>query len=540
MSHVIVVTLRFLLRQFASLALIVCVLVAGSFLKSEWDRLDELRRQAAANQAVLENLRVDLASTEAEAERLAPEWRKQLETRTRPLLEAVASLEARIGPVEAKWRHAVGKFADLERQAKDAKRAAADGRAQVSRFERELYFWDRIFSPGKLVELEVARTKQKALDANAAVWQQARDSVAPTFERSPVDSLRRQQSELRQEVERIGQSVSPRHEELEARRRRLSVDVGKLGSVVAQQSEELSQRLLGKLLGAAQTYLPVALAILAAALALPLLIKALFYFVLAPLAGRLRPIIILPGGQATAIPAPSPSAVSVSLDIDATDELLVQADFLQSSSRTAQKRTQWLLNARLPFASLASGMYALTRIRPDGAPVTRVVLSSQHDAFGEVTVVELPAGASVVLTPRSLAGVAKPAGSPLRISRHWRLGSLHAWLTLQLRYLVFHGPCRLVLKGCRGVRAEQPDPGQPRLINQSATLGFSANLEYQTTRCETFVSYLRGQESLFNDLFGGGPGWFFYEERPSDEHRAGVTGRGLAGLTDAALKALGI
>jgi uncharacterized protein (AIM24 family) len=318
------------------------------------------------------------------------------------------------------------------------------------------------------------------------------------------------------------------------------VDVGKLDDVVAQQNRELSQRLLSRLLGTLQESLPVALAILAGALAVPLLIKAFFYFLLAPLAGRLRPIRILSGAHLKVIPAPSPSAVSLSLDIDPKDELLVQADFLQSSSRTAKKRTQWFLNARLPFASLASGMYALTRIRPDAAQGTRVVVSSQHDAFGEVGVVDLPDGGAVVLSPRSLAGVVKPAGSPLRISRHWRLGSLHAWLTLQLRYLVFHGPCRLVLKGCRGVRAERPDPGQPRLINQSATLGFSANLDYQTTRCETFVSYLRGQEGLFNDLFGGGPGWYFYEERPSDGHRTGITGRGLEGFTDAALKVFGI
>ena len=47
----------------------------------------------------------------------------------------------------------------------------------------------------------------------------------------------------------------------------------------------------------------------------------------------------------------------------------------------------------------------------------------------------------------------KPAGAPANITRHWRLASLHAWLTLQLRYLVFHGPCQLLLKGCRGVRS---------------------------------------------------------------------------------------
>jgi len=90
------------------------------------------------------------------------------------------------------------------------------------------------------------------------------------------------------------------------------------------------------------------------------------------------------------------------------------------------------------------------------------------------------------------------------------------------------------------VRAEAPLPDQPRLINQAATLGFSANLEYRTIRCETFVPYLRGQEELFNDLFAGGPGWFIYEEMPGQDRRAGLTGRGLEGLTDAFLKAFGI
>jgi uncharacterized protein (AIM24 family) len=111
---------------------------------------------------------------------------------------------------------------------------------------------------------------------------------------------------------------------------------------------------------------------------------------------------------------------------------------------------------------------------------------------------------------------------------------------LQLRYLVFHGPCRLILKGCRGVRAETPDPGNPRIINQAATIGFSANLDYSNTRCETFVSYLRGKEDLFNDLFAGGPGRFVYEEMPGGTRNPGLTGRGLEGFVDATLKVFGV
>jgi uncharacterized protein (AIM24 family) len=264
------------------------------------------------------------------------------------------------------------------------------------------------------------------------------------------------------------------------------------------------------------------------------------YFVLAPLATTLPPIRILPNDTAPQLPEPPASNVSVALDIRHDEEILVNPSYLQSSSKPAHKQTQWLLNARIPLSSIASRMYALTCIRPESEAGTRVVLASQSDAFGELCSIVVPEGAAVVLQPRALAGVVKKQGTAVRITRHWRLFSLHAWLTLQLRFLVFHGPCTLIVKGCRGVRAEAPDPLQPRIINQAATIGFSANLEYKNSRCETFVSYLRGKENLFNDLFGGGPGRFIYEQTSAESRRAGLTGRGLEGMIDAALKVFGI
>jgi hypothetical protein len=53
-------------------------------------------------------------------------------------------------------------------------------------------------------------------------------------------------------------------------------------------------------------------------------------------------------------------------------------------------------------------------------------------------------------------------------------------------------------------------------------------------------SVRRGQEDLFNDLFGGGPDWFVYEVMPARSLKAGITGRGLEGIADAFLKAFGI
>ena len=368
-------------------------------------------------------------------------------------------------------------------------------------------------SPAKVAELQAARATYARARSHRACGRDRtrRKSRAVAALRRQADALESHRAELLAQADDYERRLETQRAEIERNPRE-------------------------RMIATVKSKLPIALVILAGILLLPAIIKTILYFGVAPLAGGSRRCASCRTPNAPPFPKPPRSEVSAALEIAPGDELLVQPDFLQSSSQPAIKRTRWFLNPRLPFASLASGMFALTSVRPEGETTTRAVVSSQRDPFSEIGVIEIPAGAAMVIQPRSLAAVVKPAGQPTHITRHWRLGSLHAWITLQLRYLVFHGPCRLLLKGSRGVRAEAPLPGQPRLINQAATLGFSANLDYRTIRCETFVPYLRGQEELFNDLFAGGPGWFIYEEMPAQDRRGGLAGRGLEGLFDASSK----
>ena len=103
---------------------------------------------------------------------------------------------------------------------------------------------------------------------------------------------------------------------------------------------------------------------------------------------------------------------------------------------------------------------------------------------------------------------------------------------------MFHGPARLIVKGCRGVRVEPVAPG--RAVNQAATLGFSANLVYAVARNETFPSYLFGQRELFNDCWSGERGSCIYAETPHPDARTGLFGRGIEGILDTFMKAFGI
>jgi hypothetical protein len=115
---------------------------------------------------------------------------------------------------------------------------------------------------------------------------------------------------------------------------------------------------------------------------------------------------------------------------------------------------------------------------------------------------------------------------------------IHPWLTLQLHYLIFHGPVDLIVKGCRAIRVERVGAG--RSINQAATLGFRANVIFATQRSKTFGAYLMGNDELFNDYFTGDSGFYVNEEMSHGGRKSGVGGRGIEGIADSVLKIFGI
>lgn len=320
-----------------------------------------------------------------------------------------------------------------------------------------------------------------------------------------------------------------------------------VGEILASLDEQIRARQRVEAIGRAiRSVLPMAAGVLALLLAVPIAIKALCYFVIAPFASRRAPIQLIDGpARDAALPVADSAAdagpaarsgVSQVLWIDADHELLVHPEYLQTSPDDSHKATKWLLDWQIPLSSLASGMLALTRLR--ATTRQHCVISSTVDPFSEIAPIELRDGDALVLQPHNLIGVRQPCGRPLRITRHWRIFHLSAWLTLQFRYLIFHGPATLVVEGCRGVRVEAAERG--RSIDQAATIGFSANLAYSTRRSETFGAYLMGKHGLFNDSFSGGPGVYVYEEMPHFGKKTGITGRGLEGLVDVVLKAFGI
>lgn len=272
---------------------------------------------------------------------------------------------------------------------------------------------------------------------------------------------------------------------------------------------------------------------LVAATLVPFAYRVIAYHVLAPIAARWQPMRFGPAGAPLPPPGAAQSAISLSILLGPDDEALVRQDYLQSSSLTGAKRTRWLLDWRHPLTSFASGMRFLTAVRGDGE---RVTLSAVKDPFAELAVLTLPQGTGCVLRPSALAGVVQAGGQPLRITSHWRIFSLPALLTWQWRYLAFHGPARLVVKGGRGVRVEPADRG--RIVGEGQIIGFSTDLAYAVIRSETFWPYFFGREALLKDRLEAGSGVVLIEEAPL-AGRSGIR-RGFEGMADAVLKLAGI
>jgi hypothetical protein len=301
--------------------------------------------------------------------------------------------------------------------------------------------------------------------------------------------------------------------------------------------ETVQAKISGVTLNPTRTFRSILIAaafLLAAIVVTPLLIRLLFYFGLAPFVQRRRPIDL--GDHVGGAPPTLAlvSATSAPITLAAGEELLVRQGFLQSTSTRGSKRTRALLDWRHPLSSLASGLAFLTRIAGEGETT---VISAVHDPLAEVAVVRLEGGGACVLHPRALVAVVKPSDHSLRITSHWRLFSLHAWLTLQLRYLMFHGPCRLVLKGGRGLRLEGAESG--RIFGPDQLVGFSPDLAYTVARTETFWPYFMGRESLFKDRVDAGGGVVLIEEAPMGGGGRGAR-KGLEGAFDVALKAFGL
>ena len=490
-----------------------------------------------------------LASPEeraAEFDALAQRGRDQLleaqdAARTRTdaeLRDRLADARTRLADAERRQEGAAGPLAVL----RPRERARAELDIAVARREIEL-IETALATPGRLTAL--GRDSPPRIDVptrEAVVERQRRCRLAEravrdrNVVREAVDVLRQRDARLRARAERACDAA--RQASLERRAglvRARTIQSARARFAEAEEAARLPADLFAGIdTRAVREVLRLAALAFLAVLLLPYAIRLLCFFVLAPLAERRGAVRLAPEARSGVIVTEGASAPSIDLRLTKGEELLVRQDFLQSRPSVSQARTRWLLDWRHPLTSLASGMSFLTRLTGDGRAFT---ISPSRDPVAEVRAISIPDGAACALRPRAIAAIAQPRDRPVRVTSHWRLFSLHAWLTGRLRHLVFHGPARIALVGGRGVRVEAAEDG--RVFEPDQLAGFSTDLAYSAARTETFWPYFLGRESLLKERVAGG-GTLLVEEAPPGLRSGGGARQGLEGMLDAGLKAFGL
>jgi hypothetical protein len=563
---IIAMAFHWLGRQFLSLLMIMLILVVGSYLYSGIQKYVEDSRQISA----LELGQSQILTTQAELEAKAKKRIQEVNKGSRQELDQqIGSLDREIATLESKRRSEYdrkiafikGDFhqdiklelhIDILKQGRkhleDAKAmlntadAIAKGRPELERRRQLLDYhykqWQFIngqiatlnasspyaveipftyeYKQLKLLEADLASAFEQNQNANIAYWSQKRFL-----------------DQLGTKILEPFQPVRVAYNEADSNIR---------GKILGKKTN-LAENWISQYVNPALDTLPTALLILFGTILTPIAIKGAFFYVIAPIASRRPPICLEPQSSGIIIGSREMgngegkiSSVSLLVTLGKNEELLVHPEYIRSMSESSCKSTKWLLDNKYPLTSIASGLCLLTRLRSDSDHSH--IVSAAEDPLAELAVIELPAGSKLVLQPQHVIGVIQPKNQPLTIESKWRISSLTAWLTLQLRYLVFSGPAKILVKGCRGVRVDPAGKGQT--INQSATMGFSANLAYAVNRGDPFIAYARGKQELFDDKFTGGSGYYVSEEMPNLGKKSGFTGKGLEGLADSALKVFGV
>lgn len=435
--------------------------------------------------------------------------RDQVDLETRRL-EYVAQLEQRRAEVVAAKATALAAAEEIKVSIREQEARVASANRIIANLRALESWWERWFGNGEQQETNVQRIEQL--------------TSLRTDSESKAAEFRRRLEQVMDEVETFDFQLS-------------SIEKDLAGSAAAESAFSHYARSAWE---RSRTYLVIALI---AFFFGPTVVKLLAYYILAPWFSRGKPIRF--ETDSVALPHVRPSKVSCEVGLWPGEVLRVKETFLQTSDEDLRRKTRFVFDWSIPITSVACGLIELVELRNGKAGErAALTLSNSDDPHTELSVIEVPEGASIVLRPSYLIGVITRDEDKVEIRRHWALLRWQAWITLQFRFFEFMGPCRLVVQGSRGVRAEvlKPDPLKAtrtaRRTNQLATIGFTPTLDYLPVRAETFWGYYRNMNPLFDDLFAGA-GVFVLQET-ANEREGGKPQRFWESIWNSLLKVFGI
>lgn len=233
---------------------------------------------------------------------------------------------------------------------------------------------------------------------------------------------------------------------------------------------------------------------------------SLFYF-FAPRIARKRPLLLNrhPGFS----PSLGESRNIVETSLWPGESARVRLRYLQSVDDGLVRESKFMMSWRFPAISLLSGFVHDVNFKNARAGRDyRLAFAHHKNPEHQMAVIHVPESSSLVVRPSFLAAVVLPPAQKLRVRRRWQLFRWQAWLTGQLCFLEFVGPCRLVVAGRPALRAERLVTQENGSIPSCRTsvdkiIGFTPGLEYRLVRSPRFWNYYRWDAHLFDAHFSG-------------------------------------
>jgi len=376
-------------RQFLSLVLIILVLVIGGYMYStvqsyaglivQRSNVKSAQVQGAGLNSALEK------EARKRVEAISKQSLEALQRRTNEIDEEVRKLEVgRRSDIVRTAAFVTGDFmqdveielridilkqeADYLKQAMDALRTAeglARGKDELERRRQ----WHKITYNNLLVN-----------DAAIALLKESHPIASTIFGTQKYDDL----TQLETDRQQLFKANLSAHDEYWKQRRYLESLARKPGlgpfEPVREGFSKISMELAGKSQQAeaalaknwfalvadpALDVLPTALLVLLSAILTPIAIKAVFFYIIAPIAGHRPSIQLVPEsrGELDGLQtdgAGGSSSTSLAVTLRDSEELLVHPEFVRSMAECSDKSTKWLLDNRYPMSSIAAGLYALS------------------------------------------------------------------------------------------------------------------------------------------------------------------------------------
>lgn len=484
MSHLLSGLFKFVRGKLLLFGFIVLILMSMNWVKNEWGNIQRIREELPSLQQSkkdVDDYRVMLADAiSSKARQLSNGTAEQFDERILSLDNEISRLQKEQENEPALSVVAKGMHAVPEQLTNAVKRSLT---MEMLRQERDYVSSMREFvktlgnrkeEERKLTLLEQEQLATESALQNKLKQQAAFEANAGLMVRIPFTDANEQQKKLNQQVTALREANGVARRAFLTQQARLGrlpalsipaefkIDETRIAAIlhplqgqVVRAENLAAQSYAWQAYQVVQPWLAMAFAIVLGWVLLMALSRTLFYFVLAPLAARRPPIVLTPleqseheadsTGQAGQASNSVISAVSKTVKLVPGCELLLRPDYCQSQPENVSASTKLLFDWSRWLTSIAANLWMLKRMH--ATEEVEIVVSSTTSTLDEVALLDIADGKAFVIHPRGLVGMMYKTGQRTQIRSHWRIASLHAWLTLQLRYLSFDGPVTLIVKG---------------------------------------------------------------------------------------------